>query len=110
MREHFFDWYSSRFGKEANLTDGHTFMLFEAFRAGYELKCDKVQNMVVHSPIQVRQTPETAKELGRRLREMSDRPPQPMDSGPDRKSADDLFPPSGVRHRQPFEPRDRDHQ
>lgn len=48
-------------------------MLYEAFRAGYELPSDDVPDLMAHSPIQVKQTTETAKELGRRLREMNDR-------------------------------------
>lgn len=81
FRQSFYDWYLEWFDKDADLTDGQTHLMFQAYRAGFTVgqhDRDYVPRLDSHSPIQKRQTPESASELGRRLREMNDRPPQPM--------------------------------
>lgn len=84
FRQSFFDWYASEFGREADLTDGQTHLMFQAYRAGFVVgqhDRDYVPDMtaVMRSPITVKQTPESAREIGRQLREMNERQqPQPM--------------------------------
>lgn len=72
FRQSFFDWYASEFGREADLTDGQTHLMFQAYRAGFVVgqhDRDYVPDMtaVMRSPITVKQTPESAREIGRRL-------------------------------------------
>lgn len=74
FRQSFFDWYASEFGREADLTDGQTHLMFQAYRAGFVVgqhDRDYVPDMtgVMRSPITVKQTPVSAREIGRQLRE-----------------------------------------
>ena len=102
FRTAFFDWFETEFGRTADLTDGQTHMMFQAFRAGFTVgKCDHVPDLfapVVRSPIQERQTPASARDIARQLRrevrratftpnsptQINDRPPEPMGEFDDR--------------------------
>lgn len=79
VRAYFMDWFEAQFDKEADFTDGQTYLLWTAFKAGYSCSdfVDKEDGEAVvaeviaqsMSPIKVKQTAESARDIGRQLRE-----------------------------------------
>jgi hypothetical protein len=62
LKQKFVEWYKASFDKEADLSDGDTHLMCESFIAGYATRGN-----VSRSPVQVKQTPESAAALGRQL-------------------------------------------
>jgi hypothetical protein len=82
MIDKFTNWYTDSYGLEPNFNDKHTFDMLLVWKAGYDtrvLEERTAQKQPSHSPIRVKQTPESAAEIGQKLRDK----PSTIDLGED---------------------------